>query len=182
MSDTKISIVILIAMMLTAVTLAFMYFEDRYGDDKQPIQSLTIPSSIMEIIDSKYTGIDHEFAVCLYGDVVGNDATVNGYYFAEIVDATDMKLLAKSCKRYIDMESESLLAEMYHTAKDKFSLEPTLLGSIHSHPNELCALSEEDIYSYGYSRYQLTGIICGTSKIRAYTEDNLKEGFEVTIY
>ena len=168
-------------MMSIATILAFMYFEDRYGEDKQSIQTLSIPLSIVEVIDSKYTGIDHEFAVCLYGAVVDNDAYVKGYYFADIVNATDKKLLAKSCKRYISMEGESLLAEMYYTTRYSFGLEQTLLGSIHSHPNEVCALSDEDMYSYGYSRYQMTGIICGASKIRAYTDENLKEGFEVII-
>lgn len=80
-----------------------------------------------------------EFATCMYGDVAGNYIEIyNQYYPAQIEN--EKYVLSISCR------------EWYRGHR--------YLGLIHSHPNEVCELSDADMQLKEF----LMGVSCGDSE------------------
>ena len=111
-----------------------------------------------------------EHAFCVYGRIV--DGTV----YAQTAVLSDSVGNSTSV-RFIPCQSNIFQYYVrYVLGYD------TLLGGVHNHPNKVCQMSEQDIYTFATTNWRLAGIICDENVVAFYSPTQLTNSAEVKIY
>jgi hypothetical protein len=125
--------------------------------------SISIPSDILFILDSRYESDVKEFVYCLYGTKQGGDnLIVNSMRETTIKYATSELAYYESCSKTSDF-----------------------LGIIHSHPQTSqlfvanCDLSETDKKLLTDSDLTIVGVICGEEKMAFYTKNDFEKSMRI---
>ena len=162
-SITVLISIVLVIILMPSIIGVYNYLTYVQHNSKE-INRIYISEDIYNTLKLNYASKSDEFAVCLDGEYANNSLIIT-------------KLVATK-----------------NIASDEFSirfLACDTIAYLHSHPNGMCALSDQDLVSFGMQninsdeKLQWSGIICGSStkKIVFFNIENLnKKPYYVTLY
>jgi len=123
---------------------------------------VSIPSSLISQLNSKFASDPWEFEYCIYGKSNGDTIEIDSIDEAIYEFRNATKVNITGCP---------------DNGRDK-------IGYIHSHPNQNCRFSGDDIYNLNNEKL-LEGISCGNNRLSFYTTNDddtslqiLKDGVE----
>src|SRR3990167_1347875 len=118
--------------------------------------NVTIYTNVSEILNSelaRYNG--YEFGGCIYGYSDKSEIYITKYKSMNLTNLSREQTNFKDYNECNNLEDSNVL------------------GIVHSHPNGLCILSDEDIYIFGLTHYTLNHsismVICGKDRFGIYT-------------
>lgn len=146
----------LIALLAIAVVLALGSYTYLNYFAVQPVTKVIISQQLRTELNEGFANTpDHEFALCLKGKIEGSVANITEWEDAEIIEMSeDGNEIKASCPFNI-------------------------IGTIHNHNNGVCAMSPQDVYTFGKSRTSIIGVICGEDTIAFYSCDSLERSVDV---
>tara|TARA_Y100000310_G_scaffold339688_1_gene433155 strand:- start:8865 stop:9680 length:816 start_codon:yes stop_codon:yes gene_type:complete len=142
-------VVIIIALIILYLNISTLSLSLLYNVD--PSATIIIEEDVNEKLTRLYDlNGNVEFFVCLKGKYDNNRYQI---YDVEEIPTTSRSIAA--------IETRSC-SKINH------------LGTIHSHPNGLCELSKQDIYSFGQRKDILMGVICKKDTFGFFTKKNFE--------
>lgn len=123
------------------------------------ITSVTISQSFVNDLNTLYinTPQDTEFLLCLFGNSNGTNLEITSYKKAE------------------DFIYNEEIFESSGTCSSN------TIATVHNHNLNICSLSYQDVYTFGYSHHKSIGLICGEDKIVFFSADSPDNSVEVII-
>jgi len=173
MSSIEIIKIVVIKTLITVVLFVFFVMALRYYGYDLIIQIEEIQQDNVTIVYDGIVKIDrqlvdelnkiyndekpNEYVVCLEGGVnLKGEIIITDFYKPTIVEATETEVIYKSCN-------------------------VGSIGTLHSHPDGICELSRQDIYTFGATKQLLTCVQCREDVFGCFTPTSLDKRLKVII-
>ena len=156
-------LVLLILAIITLVPLIQSFDYNKLNFVESP-ENIIIEQSMLDLWNSRYKSDVKEYIYCLYGETYDD-----GYVVTNI--------------------KETIVTDSSHEMIKHYQCDGgNLIGTIHSHPQpnipgsySTCDLSKRDIYTFGYTKNALSGVICGEDKLAFYSTKDFEIPLEVMV-
>ena len=119
------------------------------------IDTVYIPQSLVTSLNQDFSSANSEFLYCLIGEIENRTIKITSYSKAEIISSEGDSVNGICPKKTI--------------------------GTIHNHNNRLCRVSYQDVYTFGFMKYNIEGIICGTNNIVFFRVNELEDSTKIKL-